>query len=65
LNGKIKTILRDKGFGFISVEDGNDVFFHRSGLDGIEFEALTEGSDVEFDMEQGPKGPRAANIKIV
>jgi CspA family cold shock protein len=66
LKGKIKTIIRDKSFGFISTDDGNDVFFHRSSLDDsdVGFDALEEGNEVEFDMEQGPKGPRAANLKV-
>lgn len=65
LKGSIKRIVRDRGFGFISAEDGTDVFFHRSALDGIRFEELQEGSSVEFESEQGPKGPRAANVKSV
>lgn len=66
MKGKIKTIIRDKSFGFISTDEGNDVFFHRSSLDDsdVGFDALEEGNEVEFDMEQGPKGPRAANLKV-
>ncbi len=63
MKGSIKRIVRDRGFGFISAEDGSEVFFHRSSLEGLEFEALEEGSNVEFDTEDGPKGPRAANVR--
>ena len=64
MKGSIKRIVRDRGFGFISAEDGSEVFFHRSSLEGVQFEALEEGSNVEFDSEQGPKGARAANVRM-
>jgi len=64
LKGSIKRIVGDRGFGFISAEDGSEVFFHRSSVEGIEFESLQEGANVEFDTEEGPKGPRAANVKM-
>jgi CspA family cold shock protein len=64
MKGTIKKLIRNRGFGFISAEDGKEIFFHRSALAGIDFEALEEGSSVEFDTESGPKGPRAANIKM-
>ncbi len=60
--GKIKKIVFDKGFGFIST-DGNDLFFHRSAVEGCQFEDLYEGDTVEFNEEQGAKGPCAANVK--
>jgi len=63
VKGEVKKIIRQKGFGFISAEDGTEVFFHRSACEDIGFETLEEGGSVEFDIEQGPKGPRAANLK--
>jgi len=65
LKGKIKTLIRNRGFGFIIAEDGKEIFCHRSALEGVEFEALEEGNSVEFDLESGPKGPRAVNVKII
>jgi CspA family cold shock protein len=64
MQGKIKRIIRERGFGFISAEDGREVFFHRSGLEGIDFDALEEGNSVEFEVEKGPKGPRAVSMKM-
>jgi len=65
LKGEIKRVIRDRGFGFISAEDGKEIFFHRSALEGIEFDALEEGNSVEFNVERGPKGLRAENIKMI
>ncbi len=54
---------RDEGYGFIKPEDGSkDVFFHASALVDITFDELSEGEAVTFDVEEGPKGPAAANI---
>ena len=64
LKGEIKKLIRERGFGFISAEDGREVFFHRSALEGVDFDALEEGTGVEFDVESGPKGPRAVNVRI-
>jgi CspA family cold shock protein len=64
LKGKIKKLILDRGFGFIAVEDGKDVFFHRSDLAKGDFDALVEGTDVEFDLESGPKGPGAVNVRV-
>ena len=61
--GKIKRLMRDRGFGFITSDDGKEVFFHRSECQGVEFTALTEGQQVGFDLEADPKGPRARNVK--
>jgi len=63
LKGKIKRVIRERGFGFISAEDGKEVFFHRSALQGVNFDTLEEGNEVEFDVERGDKGPRAVNVK--
>ena len=61
--GKIKKLVRDRGFGFISDTDGREVFFHQSALVGMTFDSLQEGSGVEFDIEKSDKGPRAVNVK--
>ena len=61
--GKIKKLVRDRGFGFISDTDGREVFFHQSSLVEVKMEALNEEQAVEFDVENSPKGPRAVNIK--
>jgi len=63
--GKIKKLVRDRGFGFISAEDGREIFFHQSGLVEVQFDALNEEQEVEFDVEKSPKGPRAINVHIV
>ena len=65
MKGKIKKVVREKGFGFIKAEDKRDVFFHRSALAGGNFDTLEEGTDVEFNVEQDPKGPRAVRIKML
>jgi len=61
--GTIARLIRDRGYGFIATEDGKDVFFHQTGLQGLSFDSLKEGQPVEFETEEGPKGPRAANIR--
>jgi CspA family cold shock protein len=63
-SGKIKKLIRDRGFGFISDTDGREVFFHQSGLVDVQFDALNEDQQVEFEIEQSPKGPRAINVRI-
>ncbi len=63
--GKIKKLVRDRGFGFISDTDGRELFFHQSGLVDLKFDALTEDQAVEFDVETSPKGPRAINVRVV
>ncbi|MBU0634380.1 MAG: cold shock domain-containing protein [Candidatus Omnitrophica bacterium] len=63
--GKIKKLVRDRGFGFISDTDGREIFFHQSSLVGVAFDALTGTEDVEFEVEQSPKGPRAVNVSLV
>lgn len=62
--GKIKKLIRDRGFGFISDTDGREVFFHQSSLEGITFDTLNEDQEVEFEVENSPKGPRAINVSI-
>jgi cold shock protein len=63
--GTIKKIVRDKGFGFITPDDGGDeVFFHRSGLaPRVIFDDLREGEEVEFQVRKGEKGPQALGLK--
>jgi len=62
--GTIKR-LTDKGFGFLSTGGPKDLFFHSSALVGVRFEELREGQKVSYDEGQGPKGPRAENVKPV
>ena len=62
--GKIKKLVRDRGFGFISDTDGREVFFHQSSLIDAKFEALSEEQNVEFEVEKSAKGPRAINVRI-
>ena len=64
-NGVVKWFNEKKGFGFIEREDGPDVFVHHSGINGTGFKSLAEGDEVTFDLEQGPKGPRAVNVTVV
>jgi cold shock protein len=62
--GTIKKLVSDRGFGFITADDGKDYFFHRDGLNpSLDFDRLTGGEKVSFDIEQNPKGPRAKNIQ--
>ncbi|MDP2939356.1 MAG: cold shock domain-containing protein [Candidatus Omnitrophota bacterium] len=63
--GKIKKIVSDRGFGFISDTDGREVFFHQSSLVDVQFTAIKEEQAVEFEVENSPKGPRAVNVRIV
>ncbi len=62
--GTIKR-LTDKGFGFIDIGNGEDLFFHMSSLDGCHYDDLQEGQRVSFTEGQGPKGPRAENVSVV
>jgi CspA family cold shock protein len=60
--GTIKRLVRDRGFGFIKDDGGQEWFFHRSGVQGG-FEQLAEGQRVAFEEESSPKGPRATNVR--
>lgn len=63
MKGTIKTLVAEKHFGFITPEDGSkDVFFHETGLNGIQFADLKAGDMVSFDVEESDKGPRAINV---
>lgn len=62
--GTIKKVVADRGFGFIAAEDEKEYFFHRDGLDSsLDFDRLVGGERVEFEIEQSPKGPRAAHVR--
>ena len=62
-SGKIKKLVTDKGFGFIE-GDRDDMFFHHSAVEGVTFEELREGQTVEYEVGQGPKGPRAESVRL-
>jgi cold shock protein len=64
MNGTIKRLVSDKGFGFILASDGNEYFFHSSALGDSRFHELREGQPVTFERGQGPKGPRAENVRL-
>src|SRR4029079_12854332 len=64
MNGTIKRLVADKGFGFILASDGNEYFFHNSACSDARFDDLREGQAVTFDRGQGPKGPRGENVRL-
>jgi len=61
-NGKVKWFNNEKGFGFIEVEGGDDVFVHFSAIQGEGFKTLEEGQEVSFEIVEGNRGPQAANV---
>ena len=63
--GKVKWFNDQKGFGFLEQEGGGDVFVHYSSIAGDGFKSLAEGDEVEFELTQGPKGPKAENVTRV
>ncbi len=64
-NGIVKWFNASKGFGFIEQEDGPDVFVHHSAINADGFKSLDEGDRVSFGVEQGQKGPAAANVTVI
>ncbi|MDD3234375.1 MAG: cold-shock protein [Candidatus Omnitrophota bacterium] len=60
--GKVKWFSNQKGYGFITGENGKDVFVHYSAIKGDGYKSLEEGQDVEFEVTQGPKGEQASNV---
>jgi cold shock protein len=63
MQGVIKRLISDKGFGFVQASDGNEYFFHQSAVVDGSFQQLREGESLTFDRGQGPKGPRAENVR--
>ena len=63
--GTVKWFNNQKGYGFISDEEGNDVFVHYTGLNMEGFKSLDEGAKVEYDVVNGPKGPQATNVTVI
>ena len=63
--GTVKWFNFEKGYGFISVEGAADVFVHYSSIQADGFKTLEEGQKVTFDITEGPRGPQAANVKVV
>jgi cold shock protein len=61
-NGKVKWFNNEKGFGFIEVEGGDDVFVHFSAIQSEGFKSLEEGQEVSFEIVEGNRGPQAANV---
>ena len=65
MNGTITRLVSNKGFRFVASGEGNEYFFHQSACNGVQFDDLREGQAVSFDKGQGPKGPRAENVRLV
>ena len=63
ITGTVKRLVREKGFGFLLGNDGKEYFFHQSACVTVPFDSMSEGQPVTFDVGQGPKGPRAENVK--
>jgi CspA family cold shock protein len=63
--GTVKWFNREKGYGFITPEEGKDVFVHYTGIAGEGHRSLEEGDTVEFEIVQGTKGPQASNVRVL
>jgi CspA family cold shock protein len=64
MTGTIKRLVAERHFGFIRAGNGQDVFFHAAAVSGSDFNSLTLGQEVNFDLERGDKGPKAANVRV-
>jgi len=62
--GSIRRVVADRGFGFIRTAEGEDLFFHRNQIEGVDLNSLREGQQVEFDVEQGPDGSCAVRVRL-
>jgi len=65
VKGRVKKLVPERGFGFVRGDDGKEVFFHRSGLGTNDYDSLSEGDVVEYVVQEGPRGPRAENVRSV
>ena len=65
MKGKVRWFNERKGYGFIRMEDGREVFVHYSDIQGEEFKSLKEGNEVECEVTRGPKGTHAVNVKVI
>ena len=65
MKGTVKMFNKEKGFGFIRAEDGHDVFFHYSALLMDDYKTAEKGENVEFEIEESDRGPRAKNVKKI
>ena len=65
VKGKIKKLVRERGFGFVRGDDGREVFLHRSGLGPVDYDSLSEGDVVEYVVQEGPRGARAENVRAI
>jgi CspA family cold shock protein len=64
--GTVKKLVADRGFGFITADDGKDYFFHRDGLEpSVDFDRLVGGEKVTFEVQESPRGPRATRVQTV
>ncbi len=64
MQGTVKKVIFDRGYGFIRAENGEEVFFHRSAIVEGDFDFIREGQDVSFELEQSPRGMRAKDVKV-
>lgn len=65
VKGRVKKLVPERGFGFVRGDDGKEVFFHRSGLGANDYDSLSEGDEVEYVVQEGPRGPRAENVRAI
>jgi CspA family cold shock protein len=62
--GTIKRLITDRGYGFIQTEEKGDIFFHFTDLQGVSFNSLTEGQQVEFEIMTTSRGPKAVSVRL-